>query len=130
MKGDRSYEVIYNSDGMELVQFAGAHRVPAGAVILQVQPGSPATRVVNVKNGQIWTLEPGDVITHIRTPFGNQPINSVHDFYSAIQIPGGWTGRFWYILTVVDCRDGQTRCFEAQPNQGRLGIRFNVYPPK
>ncbi len=93
--------------------------VAPGALILVVNPGSPATRVINVKDGQSWTLEAGDVITHVN----NSPIKSEKAYYTALARPGKIT------LKVVDRKDGQTRTFEAQPQNGLLGIRYRVIAP-
>ena len=59
-----------------LPQPGGAPPVAAGAMILQVQPGSAATRVVNLQDGTTWTLEAGDIITHIN----DVQINSVQQY--------------------------------------------------
>ena len=36
-----------------------------GVVVLEVQEGSPATRMINIEDGTAWKLEAGDIITHI-----------------------------------------------------------------
>ena len=94
----------------------GAGPVTAGAMILQVQPGSPATRVINVNDRKTSTLEAGDVITHVN----DVQIKSERQYYSALAAPGRIT------LQVVDGKTGQTRTVEATPQGGLLGIRFRV----
>jgi len=91
--------------------------VASGIRVDRVAQGTPATRM-KAADGKTYTLESGDVITHI----DGVQMKKAAQFRAALGGGGA------VVLTVVDRNGGGTYEFTARPQDGILGIYFTVVP--
>jgi hypothetical protein len=76
--------------------------------VLRVFPGGPATRLMLAGPQRIrGTLEPGDIITHV----DGRRIYSINDYYLAMYLSGGRSGRVR--LRVRDVNSGRSFTWDA-----------------
>jgi S1-C subfamily serine protease len=98
-----------------------APTVKAGAVIVDVTEGGPATKGSLDKEGTMQAgLEKGDTIVKV----DGKEIKSAKDYHDSMK------GDEQKELTVVDQKTGQEVKAYFKPSKGALGIKFYIIPQK